>query len=162
MGTVVIISFVVCLLYLTAVSVAFGIPESISDSFYLLEGRRRGLGYAFTLWSWTVAFTVMSVMFVASEGQWYQFLGLFAGGGLGFVGAAPLFKGHERTVHYVSAGVCALAALAWMVCAGYGFIPALGLFIAFIASIWWRHPVFWVETALLLSMYATLLFQVES
>jgi hypothetical protein len=73
------------------------------------------------------------------------------------VGAAPLFKGHERTVHYVSAGVCAAAALAWMACAGYWIIPAVGLAMFGTMGCWCGNPVFWIETGLLLSMYATLI-----
>ena len=44
--------------FVTAVTALFGIPGSLSDSFYLLEIRKRGLGYVFTLWCWVVALTV--------------------------------------------------------------------------------------------------------
>jgi hypothetical protein len=93
-----------------------------------------------------------------SAGQWYQFLSLFAGGGLLFVGAAPRFKTHEHTVHYAGAGTCALAALMWMCLAGYWYIPIPSVLLA--GGLAWhfgrRKIVFWVELALFASMYATL------
>jgi hypothetical protein len=157
------ISIGICMVYLMAVMAMFGVPESVSDSFYLLNRRRRGLGYLFTAWCWAVAGTVMPLVFVLSDGQWYQFLGLFAGGGLGFVGAAPLFKGSERTIHYVSTGVCATAAVAWMVCAGYWYIPAAWVLPYVLISVLWRKlPLFWIETFLFLSMYATLLARLSA
>jgi hypothetical protein len=123
MITALTVSLALFVAYLTVIICLFGVPASISESFYLLESRRKGLGYLFTGWCWALAILVMSMMVTLSESRWWQFLSLFAGGGLGFVGTAPLFKSHEKTVHYVSTGVCALSALAWMTLAGYVFVP---------------------------------------
>jgi hypothetical protein len=156
MTAVWILSFAVFAAYLTAVAALFGVPASVSDSFYLLNGRKPGTGYVFTGWCWLVAFSVTAMMAQLSEGRWWQFLSLFAGGGLCFVGAAPVFRSHERTVHYVSAGVCAAAALAWMTLAGFWWMPVKYLIVALIYGVITKKYVFCIETALFLSMYSVL------
>jgi hypothetical protein len=131
----------------------FRVPKSISESFYHPE-----IGYAFTLWCTMIGLGVCGLMAELSAGQCYQFLSLFAGGGLLLVGAAPRFKTHERTVHYAGAGTCALAALAWMCLAGYWYIPVPSVLLA--GGLAWTFGrgkiVFWVELALFASMYAIL------
>jgi hypothetical protein len=156
MITVLTLSFALFVAYMATLAIWFGIPASISDSFYLLNGRRRGLGYVFTLWCWITAIAVMAMVFDVSDGSWYAFLGLFAGGGLGFVGAAPLFKTYDRVVHYVSAATCALAAVSWMCASGFWYVPAVSL--ALCIAVGWLSGkrVFWIETACFASMYIVL------
>ena len=157
MSELLIFSFVVFAAYIAAAVLLFGVPASISDSFYLLEIRHRGLGYVFTLWCLVVALTVSAAMLEVSAGEWWQFLVLLAGGGLAFGGAAPLFKSHERVIHYVSAGVCAVAAVAWMAVCGYWYVPAAGLTACATVARRTGRTVFRIETALFLSMYIVLL-----
>jgi hypothetical protein len=141
--------------YIALTIIYFGVPTSISESYYKLEKRWK-CGYAFTIWCMLIAFSVAAMMFECSEGKWFQFLGLFAGGGLGFVGAAPLFKSHERTIHYVSAGTCAAASVAWMALMGYWYVPISYLSLGYGVSLMNGNRVFWMETALFASMYLTL------
>jgi hypothetical protein len=103
-----------------------------------------------------MAVMVMILMLQASEGQWWQFLSLFAGGGLSFVGAAPLFKGQEKTIHYVSAGVCAVSAWAWMWLGDCGLIPAATLTACGVIATCFGKPVFWIETGLFTGMLIAL------
>jgi hypothetical protein len=156
MITVWITSITLFVAYVTTVLSLFGIPRSLSESFYLFESRRKGLGYVFTGWCWVMAILVMFMMAEQSEGCWWQFLSLFAGGGLGMVGTAPLFKGHERVIHYVSAGVCALSACAWVTLAGCWYVQLPLLVIAFALGGLHSKFLFWVETALFLAMFITL------
>jgi hypothetical protein len=132
------------------------IPDSISDSFYLFNIEKRGLGYLFTAWCYIIGISVMALMIDASDGQWFQFLSLFAGGGLCFVGTAPLFKGRERTVHFTGAAVCAASSLVWIVLMGYWFIPVAFSLLLLFAIIRDGKYTFWAEAALFLSMYTTL------
>jgi hypothetical protein len=155
MGTVLIASFLVYVAYMTFVLTVFGELASVSDSYYFLE-ERWGAGYAFTAWCALTGISVASLMFAFSDGAWYQFFGLFAGGGLLFVGSAPLFKSHERTIHIVSAAVCAIAALAWTVSAGYGFVVALILLGGVGTAYVFGNVVFRMENACFASVYAVL------
>jgi hypothetical protein len=161
MSIVLYISFAVYLSYIGAVmavnkSVAGElIPASVSDSFYLLNSKKKGAGYLFTIWCYIIGISVMAVMFDASDGRWFQFLSLFAGGGLCFVGTAPLFKAHERTIHFASAGTCAIASLLWIVLMGYWFVPA-GFLLSSLFTVKSGEYMFWAESALFDSMYVTL------
>jgi len=152
MITVLFISLVTFTAYIVCIIAKFGVPASISDSFYLLKRQ----GWIFTIWCYAVAFPVAAMMFIQSAGCWYQFLGLFAGGGLAFVGTAPLFKEHERTTHYVSAGTCAVAAMGWMVSVEYWHIPMSFLLVSGFATWRFGKPTFWVEIACFASMYIVL------
>jgi hypothetical protein len=160
MTVLLIFSFVIFAAYITVIIKFFGVPHSISDSFYLLEGRRKGLGYVFTLWCWAVAFTVMAAMLQLSQGQWWQFLSLFAGGGLVLVGTAPMFKGHERTVHYASAGTCAVATLLWMCLEGYCYAPAVWMTVCGMIAARLGKPVFWIEAGMFLSVFTVLFIEI--
>jgi hypothetical protein len=150
------VSFAIFAVFIAVIVGLFEIPYSISDSFYLLDERKRGLGYVFTGWCWAQAVAVMPLMLESSDGQWWQFFGLFAAGGLGFVGTAPLFKGHERTIHYVSAGTCAAAAMAWMCLAGYALVPVVTIAACAMIAARAGNTVFWFETGMFASVYAVL------
>jgi hypothetical protein len=157
MITLLTISFAIFALYIISISlVERGVPHSISDSFYILNEKKRGLGYLFTIWCFVIAMSVMAVMFHLTDGERFQFIGLFTGGGLGFVGAAPLFKSHERTIHYTGATVCAVTGFAWMVLSGFWYVPVIAL----TAVIYPAHRdgkwTFWIELALFTGMYITL------
>jgi hypothetical protein len=157
MMNVVFISFTLFAAYIAAVIVVNkGVPASVSDSFYILNAKATGLGYIFTLWCYAIGISVAAMMFDASAGMWYQFLGLFAGGGLCFVGTAPLFKGHERIIHFTSAAVCAVAAILWMGLSAHGAIPLIWALIAVLVMEKYGNPMFWAEIALFASMYITL------
>lgn len=153
MTTLLHLTFTLFAMYIAfVIQVNRGVPASISDSFYILNRRKKGAGYVFTGWCYAIGISTMVMMFELSADAWYQFLGLFAGGGLCFVGTAPLFKSCERLIHYASAATCALAAALWMVFAGYWWVLIPFPF-AFLAR---RNRMFWVEVVLFLAMYATL------
>jgi hypothetical protein len=137
---------------------AGGLPYSYSDSFYAYEARGAGLGYSFTVWCFVTGIAMMAMMLQLSEGQWWQFLGFLAGGGLCFVGAAPLFKSREKVIHSVSAGVCAFAASLWMIQeVGLRLACALPLLITCVV---WKpaKAVFIIECMLFISMFAVLIY----
>lgn len=138
-------------------------PESISDSFYIFNKHKKGLGHLFTLWCFTIMFLVAPQMFEASDGRWFQFLGLFTTAGLGFVGAAPYFKDHEKTIHTVAAILCASGCFLWVALMGYILIP---LIYVSIVVLWVSFKFFkgnipddiilWLEIAMFFSMFTTL------
>jgi hypothetical protein len=152
-----IISLAAFVLYMAYVILFFGVLPSISESYYRLEKRWK-CGCVFTVWCALIALSVAAMMFQLSDGKWFQFLGLFAGGGLAFVGAAPLFKTHERTIQYAAAGICAVASVAWMALMGFWYSPAIILSLQGLVSLKSGNPVFWIETGLFVSMYLTISF----
>jgi uncharacterized membrane protein YccF (DUF307 family) len=174
MAIIFIISLLTGIGYHALILSLFGVPKSISESFYLLNARKRGLGWLFYAWAAVTVFTVCPIMFQLSDGQWYQFLALFTGAGLLLAGAEPHFKEERRRkVHLAGAGTCASSAVLWLVFAGYWYIPVIISSVAMIISslgnlrnlgnlgilrilTGWENLTYRLETALILSMYVTL------
>ena len=95
--------------YVGYIWIKYGVIPSISDSWYHLPEKQRLL---FTLFCWGFAFPAAIIGFTISEGNPFQFLMLFAAGGIIFVGAAPDFKKErnlDRKVHYTAALVGVIA-----------------------------------------------------
>ena len=150
------ISLIIFIVYVSSMIVMFGIPASISDTYYLLERKRRGLGWLFTAFSWSVAFTLLPAWLDVTPLA-YQFLPFLAAAGLAFVGAAPQFKlSLTGPVHYVGAAVCCLSAGAWVALSGaWWTLPAA--YAAFLAVASLNHNwMFWIEIAAFVSLFLSL------
>ena len=100
-------------------------PHSISDSFYLLNKHVKSLGHLFTIWSFAMMILLAIQLFDASVDRWFQFTAFFAAAGLGFVGAAPYFKEHEKTIHSISAYLSAGFGVIWMSLMGFFWVPTI-------------------------------------
>jgi hypothetical protein len=151
------ISLTLFVAYIVTIMIVYKIPTSMSESFYHPK-----IGYAFALWCYAIAISVMVTMCDLSTGQWFQFLSLFAAGGLMFVGTAPRFKTHERLIHYCAAGTSAVSATIWMCAAEYWYIPIpLVVLFAATAHLTGRSKVvFWMELALFASIYTVMGIQI--
>lgn len=154
----ILISLLITVAYLTYTIRLFGVPWSISETYYLLELKKKGTGALFIAWTWMAAFPLLIAWLNVTEGMWYQFLPFLACGALVFVGTAAQFK-QELTemVHYISAGICVAAAVTWVILAGYWYIPAIFLSISVALGLKYQKWVTWIEIAALAATYITLL-----
>ena len=151
----ILFSLLVTIAYLGYTIALFGIPESISDTYYLLERRKKGTGVLFTAWTWIAAFPLMIAWLDMAT---YQLLAFFACAALMFVGAAAQFKQSlTEMVHYVSAGICVASALTWVVLVGYWYIPFISLSICILLGLKYKKWITWIEIAALTATYITLL-----
>lgn len=93
----------------------FGIPKSLSDTYYLWKARN-GKGWYFSLMMYAVVALLMPAWITMSEGSDFQFLAFLAPAAIAFVGTAPRFKDTtlENHVHMTSAYLAAAFALAWV------------------------------------------------
>ena len=99
-----------------AVSLAnFGIPESLSNTYYLWK-EKNGKGWLFCLMMYAVVALMMPAWISLSEGSNFQFLAFLAPASIMFVGTAPRFKDSqlESRVHTVSAIIAAICSLLWV------------------------------------------------
>lgn len=99
-----------------AVSLAlFGIPESLSNTYYLWK-EKNGKGWPFCLMMYLVVALMMPAWISLSEGSNFQFLAFLAPASIAFVGTAPRFKDSqlESRVHTVSAIIAAICSLLWV------------------------------------------------
>lgn len=145
-----IISMSIFWLYLTGIILYRGIPDSISDSYYVI-GEDRLLSSLFTWFCWIVSITLLPYWLDNGGG----FLSFLACGALGFVGTAPLFKSHQRDIHFGSAIVCFSSAYLWlllndMVLAVIS-LAILGLFF-FV-----KKRTFWWEVTAFVTIYTSLI-----
>lgn len=154
--TLIILSFLIFLTYLIGLIKTFGLPASISDTYYMLEKRRRGLGWLFTVFCWVVAGTLLP-SWLDQTPVGYQSTPFLAAGALLFVGAAPQFKlSLTGQVHYWAAGLCCLSAVLWCILSGYWFVPLSLSLVAGLFFLWYGCPVFWLELAAFAATYLTI------
>ncbi|WP_348724582.1 glycosyl transferase [Parabacteroides goldsteinii] len=157
----VIIALVVFLTYLVGIISMFGIPASISDTYYLLEKKRKGLGWLFTAMCWLVGGLLLPALLDITP-ESFQFTAFLSCAGLIFVGTAPQFKLQlTGIVHYSSAGVCVMFSQLWTALSRWWVL--LLVWLSYIACtaiavkrqkegvFWYRFrktkPMFWIEIA---------------
>ena len=134
--------------YLAYVVGCFGIPRSLSDTFYLLGDR----GWLFQVVLGLFGVLLMPIWIDLSSAN-TEFLAFLACAGLLFVAAAPCFKiDIEGKVHYTSAVICCIAAFAWQMMEMCWLLPIGSLALALGATMITKGKLFWwVEMAILVS-----------
>jgi hypothetical protein len=162
-----IFSLVIFVAYLAAILWRFGVPKSISESYYMWP---RGCGqWLFNGFCLLTALPLMAFWFEISPDMW-RFLVFFACAPLGFVGAAGAFKDFDltRPVHFGAAGVSAVASQVWIILNGWWWIASLVLLTA-AGVLTWKFRgrdaagatrnawLFFVEAAAFLSVYTAVL-----
>lgn len=152
------ISLLVTVAYLTYTIKLFGVPWSISETYYKLEKHKKGSGILFTAWAWLASIPLLIAWLDKADGTPYQFLPFLACASLMFVGAAAQFKEKlTDMVHYISAGICVAAALIWTVLVGCWYIPAITFAICAGIALKYQKWMFWIEIAALTAIYITFL-----
>lgn len=93
----------------------FGIPESLSNTYYLYK-EKCNKGWLFCLVMYLVVALMMPAWITLSEGSAFQFLAFLAPASIAFVGTSPRFKDGdlENKVHTYSAYVAAACSLLWV------------------------------------------------
>lgn len=154
--TLVHISFITFTAYVACMIALFGVPASISETYYLLDRKRRGLGWLFTGFCWLVAGALLPPWLDMTPDT-YRFVPFLAAAGLMFVGAAPQFKvSLSGPVHFIGAGVCCVFAGLWVILSGaWWMLPATyGVCLA-LGSVWHKW-MFWIEIAAFASTFLTI------
>ena len=154
----VLISFLLFLAYNISIVSKFGIPPSLSQSYYLLNGVKKNLGFLFTEMMLTMAFTLLPVWLELGEviSSWSSYLNplaFFTCAAIAFVGASPAFKANklEGTVHKVAAIVAAACSMIWclVTCWQIMYVPlgVAGLIAAVgaVTQTWKSASVYWLE-----------------
>ena len=93
----------------------FGVPESLSNTYYLYK-EKWNKGWLFCLMMYLVVALMMPAWITLSEGSNFQFLAFLAPASIAFVGTAPRFKDGdlENKVHTISAIIAAACSLLWV------------------------------------------------
>lgn len=151
MITLYLISVAVFALFISTVIVINGVPKSISESYYILGEKVDLLASMFTFFCWLTAIPLL-IFWLENDGGILAFV---ACGALAFVGTAPLFKSHEKTIHFVSAIVCFVSAYLWL------FLNDLMIAVISVAVLglfsFAKKRVFWWEVTAFVSIYTSLI-----
>ena len=146
--------FSVCLALLI---IKFGIPESLSDSYYNLGGKQ-GKGILLYGILAITAFTMLAPLVEAA-----RIWGFLCAASLLFVGAAPAFKKDgsgslDPIIHIVSTIVCAACSLAVLIRINLWWMGIITLAIAAGLAIWTKTYkkcyIFWLEMAAFYGLFA--------
>lgn len=157
MSALLFISAAIYVVYIVMMCAMFGVPESISDTCYLLERRKKGRGKLFMFFLWAVVFTLCPHWFDASPDN-IRFLVFFAASGLLLTGAAHRFKEHEATIHFAGAMTSVVATMLWLIFAKLSiFIPVVPLFL--LGAIFKRNTyIFWSENGAFVALFSALIY----
>lgn len=168
MSTVLIcvsIAFAIYLIYNGAALRLFGVPESLSNTFYLYNDKKKHLGILFPIMMVSMAGLLLPAWLEISAISSLQFTAFLAAAGIIFTGSAPAFKSNdlEKRVHTVSALVAAVFALLWVIFVSkLWFIILIWLavvaLIAFITKTIKSSYIYWLETVAFMSTFTSILF----
>jgi len=124
------ISLAVFILGISAIVWNYGVPASISESYYLLPTSVRV--FVFYIWTIIVALPLIIFWIELSEGK-SQFLIFFGGAFLVGVGAAAPFKDNEmiEKVHVICALCCSGFTQLWILIYTSYWILSIAMFILF-------------------------------
>lgn len=107
-----IITLVITLLYNCYIIIKYKkIPESLSETSYLLGGNKR---YLFTVYCVIISFCLLPMLLEIT--MTLQFLPFVFCGGLLFAGCSPLFRtGLDKPIHYIFSGLAFVTYLCYMI-----------------------------------------------
>lgn len=155
MYTLLLISIIVFVTYLVGISLIKGIPDSISESYYVL-GEGKLIASLFTWFCWITGGTLLPYWIDHQSGD-LDILPFVACAGLMFVGTAPLFKSHQKKIHFGSAIVCFIAAYIWLFL--YANLPLVIASLIAQAGVilFLKKRTFWAEVVAFITIYIALL-----
>jgi len=157
MENLLLIALAILVVYLAATIIVFGIPCSISNTYYLWH--IFNLRFLFTFVIWAVG--VLTVIYWEHKcaGR-YEFLPFLSVSGMMFVGAAAAFKETlTRGTHYTAAAVWAASAIAFFALIGDWQSIVIGAVagLAGCAINRFRNLTFWAEIAVVFTIFTGLL-----
>lgn len=163
-----ITSLVILMSYTVAVCIKFGIPTTLSESYYFIYKK-----YLFTLVLWLSGFLLLPPIMEMTGGdtQIIPFLSII---GIMIVGAAPKYKEQERTLHIIGATMAGFFSQLWIILYAYPWtlltwfiliIWAIGILIESKLVKWSeeldkRKWFFWAEMLAFINLFLNIIFKV--
>lgn len=137
--------------YIITSIVKFGIPKSISDTYYLWK--MYNIGYLFNFIMVSCGF-LLATVWIPAEPSKFQFLPFLACAGMMFVGTASAFKESlTKTVHFTGAYVWGIATVIWLLLVGSYESILIGLGCSLVGYLVQRNNLtFWIEMVVVIAM----------
>ena len=153
-------------IYNAIILLLFGVPKSLSMTYYLFKERNNILKVLFPSMMTLLGVFLMPCWIAMSEGSNFQFLAFLSAASLLFVAFAPAFleSSLENMVHQVSAYCCAAFAMLWIILVTpywyvilivLGVVAALAIITKTVKSsyIYWLEMVAFVSTFIAIVAY---------
>ena len=160
----VLFAFIVYITYNAVSLLIFGVPHSLSMTYYMFKDMYNGLRYLFPSLITIMVVCLMPGWIDILEGSTYQFTAFLSAMGLAFVGAAPMFLRDDniKGVHMIGALVSALFAILWILLVSHTWdiliiCCLLCLLLMFVTKTVKTSYVYWLETAAFLSTFISIL-----
>ena len=157
------LAILVFMIYNVIVLAIFGVPKSLSMTYYLYKDNYK-CGWVFPIMMYVMVALLMPNWITLSSGSTFQFLSFLAPTGILFVGTAPAFKSSslENSVHQVSAYLAAAFSLLWigLVTPFWYIIPIVLVLIALLAIVTRTIKssyIYWLEMVAFLATFISIL-----
>ena len=150
----------------------FGVPSSLSNTYYLYEAKKKHLGMVFPAMMTSMAFTLLPAWLELGEivSLWSAYLNplaFLACAAILFVGGAPAFRSNklEGTVHEVAAKIAAGASLLWclVVCWQIMYVPIIASVVIALAALmsgtFKQGLIYWLEMMAVGATFATVIIK---
>lgn len=150
----------------------FGVPKSLSDTFYLWNEVKKNLGYIFTGMMGGMSLTLLPAWIeignqISTWSQYLNPLAFFACAAIMFVGVAPAFRDFpmESIVHCTAAKIAAVCALIWCFVACYQiwYVPLVCIIAVLIAGLYTKTfkkcSVYWLEMMAFAATFLTVIVE---
>ena len=150
----IIVSIAITVLYNSYIIIKYKkIPESLSETSYLLGGNKR---YWFTGYCFIISFCLLPVLFTITSNN-FLFLPFIFCGGLLFAGGSPLFRsGLDKPIHYIFSYLAFAAYIFYMIfCMGWIWLIGYLIVLGILCAIKWKHYVYWAE---ILALFEIIIF----
>lgn len=156
------------MIYNAVVLLLFGVPKSLSMTYYLFKDRQNILKALFPCMMTLLGSFLMPCWIEMSEGSNFQFLSFLSAASLLFVAFAPAFKESdlENMVHQVSAYCCAAFAMLWIILVTpywYVILIVLGVIaaIAIVTKTVKSSYIYWLEMVAFISTFISIVAYYE-
>lgn len=158
----VLTAFVVYYVYNAVALYLFGVPKSLSMTFYLFKEKKNWLCACFPIMMTLMAGSLLPAWLEISVGSNLQFMSFLAASGILFTGAAPAFESSklENNVHMASAIIAAIFALLWVILvANLWYVILVWLVAITVVALLTKSVktsyIYWLETIAFLSTFTS-------
>lgn len=156
------------IIYNAVALLLFGVPKSLSMTYYLFKDRVETLKWLFPSMMTLLTIFLMPCWLEISEGSPFQFTAFLSAAGVLFVGFSPAFKSSslENAVHQTSAYICAAAAIAWIcLVTPYWWIILIVLaviaLLAYVTKTIKSSYIYWLEMVAFISTFISIVAYYE-
>lgn len=144
--------------------ILFGVPKSLSMTYYLFKERKNTLKILFPAMIAMLCLLLIPCWLELSEGSNFQFLSFLAPAALMFVGFTPAFNDADmyKTIHNIAAYTCAVFALLWIILVTpywYVILIVLGVMaaISIVTKTWKTCYIYWLEMVAFVSLFISII-----